>query len=654
VGGVSLDHPLLTKSAIFIVAVGLPHSRRAFLIGAGWGANAGSNREDIDPMLETCDTEGDTRLKFRRPTAADGAAMWRLVRDGGELDLNSAYAYLMMGEWFAKTCLIAEGRGSDGRARLAAFVMGFIPPERRDTLFVWQIGVDPAYRGRGVGGRLIGELMARAPREVRHLEATVTSSNGASEALFRGYARRQNCHCAVTPLFPAKSFPEGGHETERLFRIGPINRFVLQGRTTLELFEKYESQVRSYIRAFPEVFVSAKGSRITGRSGREYVDFFAGAGALNYGHNDDGMKRKLIDYISADGITHSLDMATEAKATFLRRFNEVILAPRGMDYKMMFPGPTGTNAVESALKLARKVKGREKVVSFTNAFHGMTLGSLAVTGNAFKRGGAGQPLGNTTFMPFCKWVDDFDSLAYFERMLDDGGSGMDLPAAVIVETVQGEGGVNAASASWLKRLQEICRKWDILLIVDDIQAGCGRTGTFFSFEPAGLQPDIVTLSKSLSGYGTPLAVVLIKPELDQFGPGEHNGTFRGNNMAFVTATEALRFWEDDRLAKDVARKAGVARAALDTIAAAHPELEPEVRGRGLMLGIAINSGKVAGEICGEAFRHGLILETSGPDGEVVKLLPALTIPDADLQSGLSILADAFKTVAARRPVRSAA
>jgi diaminobutyrate-2-oxoglutarate transaminase len=416
----------------------------------------------------------------------------------------------------------------------------------------------------------------------------------------------------------------------------------------VETFEKYESEVRSYIRSFPEVFVTAKGARITGRSGKEYIDFFAGAGALNYGHNDDGMKRKLLDYVAGDGIIHSLDMATEAKETFINRFQDVILKPRGLTYKMAFPGPTGTNAVETALKLARKVKGRQGVVSFTRGFHGMTLGSLAVTGNAFKRKGAGVPLTNATFMPYDGYEGaGLETLDHFERMLKDDGSGLALPAAVIAETVQGEGGINAASVEWLKGLQAICKANDVLLIIDDIQAGCGRTGTFFSFEPAGLDPDIVTLSKSLSGFGLPFAMTLVKPEIDIFGPGEHNGTFRGHNLAFVTATEALRFWETDALGQDVLRKAEILKAGFQAIAKAHPQLEPETRGRGLMQGIAINSGDIAEEICAEAFKMGLIMETSGPDGEVVKALPPLIIPDADLTAGLDILGKAFDIVAKR-------
>ncbi|MDX3186767.1 aminotransferase class III-fold pyridoxal phosphate-dependent enzyme, partial [Streptomyces sp. ME02-7008A-1] len=204
------------------------------------------------------------------------------------------------------------------------------------------------------------------------------------------------------------------------------------------------------------VFDRAQGARLTDEDGHSYLDFFAGAGSLNYGHNNPVLKRALIDYIERDGITHGLDMATTAKRAFLETFENVILRPRDLPYKVMFPGPTGTNAVESALKLARKVKGRESVVSFTNAFHGMSLGSLAVTGNAFKRAGAGIPLVHGTPMPFDNYFDgQVPDFLWFERLLEDQGSGLNKPAAVIVETVQGEGGINVARAEWLRALQEL-------------------------------------------------------------------------------------------------------------------------------------------------------------------------------------------------------
>src|SRR5699024_6146694 len=313
------------------------------------------------------------------------------------------------------------------------------------------------------------------------------------------------------------------------------------------------------------------------------------------------------------------------------------LQPRNLDYKVMFPGPTGTNSVESALKIARKVTGRDTVISFTNAFHGMTIGSLSVTANSFKRHGAGVPLHHSVSMPFDEYVEDQDTIAYLERFMEDRGSGVALPAAIILETVQGEGGINAASMEWLKKVEALCKQWNILLIVDDIQAGCGRTGTFFSFEPAGIDPDIVCLSKSIGGAGLPMSLTLIKPEYDQWGPGEHNGTFRGNNLAFVGATQALTYWETDDFSKSIQEKGKVLREGIETLIAKYPELDASHRGRGLMQGIALGKPELTDDICAEAFQRGLILETAGPDDEVVKFLPPLIIDKEALKEGLQIL-----------------
>ncbi|WP_431961979.1 diaminobutyrate--2-oxoglutarate transaminase [Actinacidiphila sp. bgisy160] len=409
---------------------------------------------------------------------------------------------------------------------------------------------------------------------------------------------------------------------------------------TTSVFEAVESEVRSYCRDWPTIFDLAQGSRIRDEEGRWYLDFFSGAGALNYGHNNAGLKDALLEYLGRDGITHALDMSTVAKREFLETFRDLVLQPRSMDHKVMFPGPTGTNAVEAALKVARKVKGREAVISFTNAFHGMSLGSLAVTGNAFKRAGAGIPLVHGTPMPYDNYFDgSVPDFLWFERLLADRGSGLNEPAAVIVETVQGEGGVNVARPEWLRALADLCRRHDMLLIVDDIQMGCGRTGTFFSFEEAGVVPDIVTLSKSISGYGLPMSLVLLRPELDVWEPGEHNGTFRGNNPAFVTAAAALRsYWSDDVLARQTRAHGEVARAALGAICSRH---EGAVhRGRGLVWGLEFPDRSRAAKVCARAFELGLLVETSGPESEVVKLLPALTISREELAQGLGLLAQA--------------
>lgn len=411
----------------------------------------------------------------------------------------------------------------------------------------------------------------------------------------------------------------------------------------MEIFDSLESEVRSYCRSFPVVFSRGTGCFLYDESGREYLDFFSGAGTLSYGHNNPLLKERLIEYLRSDGVTHGLDMATVAKREFLRRFSDTILRPRGFSYKVQFPGPTGTNAVEAALKLARKVTGRSQVLFFHNAYHGMTLGALAVTGNAFKRQGAGVPLSSTTPIPFEGGLGSADTIEHLERLLENPSSGVDRPAAVIVETIQAEGGVNTASFPWLRRLAELLRRHQVLLIVDDIQVGCGRTGTFFSFEPAEIQPDLVVLSKAIGGFGLPLALVLLKPELDLWAPGEHNGTFRGNNLAFVTGSEALAlYWQDDSFSREIARKAELVRVRLQEIAGRYPELAPEVRGRGLIQGLRLAPPELAAQVSRAAFRRGLIVETAGPRDEVLKLLPPLVIDDAALERGLGIIASSME------------
>ncbi len=410
----------------------------------------------------------------------------------------------------------------------------------------------------------------------------------------------------------------------------------------MKIFKQLESNVRSYSRSFPTVFTEARWSTLVDQQGREYIDFLAGAGTLNYGHNNPILKQALLDYIESDGVVHGLDMATEAKADFLETLKKRILEPRGLDYKVQFTGPTGANAVEAALKVARNVTGRQNVISFTNGFHGVTLGAVAATANSHYRDAAGIPPAGVSFLPYDGYLgEDVDTSEYLAQVLADGSSGVDQPAAVIVETVQGEGGLNVAGFEWLRRVEDLCRKYDMLLIVDDIQAGCGRTGPFFSFENAGISPDIVTMSKSLSGYGLPFSIVLLKPELDTWKPGEHNGTFRGHNLAFVTAKAAIdEYWSNDDLTRDVERKGKMIREKLDALAAADDRLS--TRGRGMMQGLDCSDGELAGRITSHAFENGLVIETSGSDGQVVKCLCPLTISDRQLQEGLAILDQAVR------------
>ncbi|WP_010324283.1 diaminobutyrate--2-oxoglutarate transaminase [Marinobacterium stanieri] len=419
----------------------------------------------------------------------------------------------------------------------------------------------------------------------------------------------------------------------------------------MNIFQTTESEVRTYSRSFPVTFTKAKGAVLTTDEGKEYVDFLAGAGTLNYGHNNDVLKQALIEYISNDGLTHGLDMQSEAKANFLETFRDVILKPRGMgDFKVMFTGPTGTNCVEAALKLARKVKGRSNIISFTNGFHGVSGAALAATGNQHHRGGMGTSLNDVTRMPFDGYLGEgVDTTEYLDKVLSDPSSGVDHPAAVIVETIQGEGGLNAASFEWLRNLEKVCRRHDMLLIVDDIQSGCGRSGRFFSFEEVGIKPDIVTLSKSLSGYGLPFAVTIFRSELDQWSPGEHNGTFRGNNHAFVTAAAAFKhFWSDDTFEKEVRRKAEKLRTGLQAIIKSHGANTLKLKGRGLMSGIECPDGDLAGAVIKDAFSQGLVIETSGAHDQVVKCLVPLVLTDEQIEFGLKVLDKAFANALEQR------
>jgi diaminobutyrate-2-oxoglutarate transaminase len=416
----------------------------------------------------------------------------------------------------------------------------------------------------------------------------------------------------------------------------------------MKIFEEIESEVQSYARSFPKLFNKAQAEFLYDNEGHQYLDFLAGAGTLNYGHNNPLFKERLLEYIMHDGITHGLDLHTVAKQGFLETFKHKILEPRRLEYVVQFTGPTGTNAVEAAMKLARNITGRENIVSFTNGFHGVTLGALAATGNSHHRGAGGVSLSGTSRMPYDGYLGEgIDTTAYLDKVLSDSSSGIDKPAAVIVETVQGEGGINAASFEWMQNLHEVCKRHDVLLIIDDIQAGCGRTGTYFSFEEAGIYPDIVTLSKSLGGYGLPFAVVLIRPELDLWKPGEHNGTFRGNNFAFITATAAIdHYWSDNRFSQEIKRKGGYISERLERIVETYGEGNFTTRGRGMFQGINCVNGELAGKITRAAFRRRLIIETSGADDQVVKLLCPLIISDESLKKGLDIIEDSIREVCA--------
>lgn len=419
--------------------------------------------------------------------------------------------------------------------------------------------------------------------------------------------------------------------------------FQTDGEDHVAFFATHESEVRSYCRRLPSLLRSAKGAKIFDAEGREYVDFMSACGALNYGHNHPRLQAAAVEYMLADGISAGLDFHTEAKYRFMRRFEDRILAPRGLVYRMQFPGPTGTNCVEAAIKLARKVTGRNVVAAFTNAFHGMSAGALSATASAAARRSAGGLLNGVVRIAYDGYGGaDERELARFEAMALDPSGGVDPVAAILVETVQGEGGLNVASRKWLVALAGTARRLGAVLIVDDIQAGCGRTGPFFSFERAPIVPDIVCLAKSISGYGYPMSLLLMRPELDVWAPGEHNGTFRGNSLAFITAEAALELWTDE-FASGIRARSDILSDWCSSLAGEFPE-SLKVKGIGMMQGLEFADPGCAAAAADSASRSGIVIECCGPRDEVLKVMAPLNIEPDLFRSTLASLADSIRRV----------
>ncbi len=408
-------------------------------------------------------------------------------------------------------------------------------------------------------------------------------------------------------------------------------------------FEQYESSVRSYCRHFPKVFTDAKGAVITDEDGEKYIDFFCGAGALNYGHNNEYIKSKVVDYIMTDGIIHALDMYTAPKRDFIETLEKKIIEPRGYKYKIQFTGPTGTNAIEAAIKLARKEKNRRNIFAFMGCFHGMTLGALALTTEMYARNGANATFTDCTHIPAPYMAEGLDVVSYMQMLIDDDHSGVEKPAAVVMETVQAEGGIRVFSDKFLQDVREFCTKNDILMIIDDVQVGCCRSGSFFSFERAGITPDIVVMSKSIGGIGMPLAIVLHSEELDNWKPGEHNGTFRGNQLSFVAGAAAIDYLLENNVEAETKRKGELVKDFIEK------EILPidsrlEQRGIGLIRGIDFGAidAKLAEQVIEKCFEKKLICECAGREGAVVKIMPPLVIEDELLLEGLERLKQSVK------------
>lgn len=419
----------------------------------------------------------------------------------------------------------------------------------------------------------------------------------------------------------------------------------------MTIFEQRESNVRGYSRVYPVTFTTAKNARQTDDTGKEYIDFFAGAGVLNFGHNNEAMINAMIDYMKNDGVLHSLDMQTSAKAEFMQTFTNLILEPRNMPHRIQFMGPTGTNAVEAAMKIARRATGRTEILAFSQGFHGMTLGSLAATANEYFRNASGVPLNHVRHEAFgcdvpcsgCNQGCGLEALDHLRARYLNTSSGMGKPAAILLETIQAEGGVNVAGKEWMKSVAALAKELGAVLIIDDIQVGCGRTGTYFSFDDLGVMPDIVCMAKGVGGIGTPMAMNLVHPELDKhWSPGEHTGTFRGQNLSFVAGKVALDYFRNDDFMKEVKDKSVLVDQYLQPLL--HADKSLQLRGKGMIFGLDMGSGERSAAVVQECFKKGLIIAACGTGGKVLKIIPPLTIPKSDLIAGLEILTESVRSV----------
>ncbi len=407
-----------------------------------------------------------------------------------------------------------------------------------------------------------------------------------------------------------------------------------------------ESNVRSYPRKLPLAIAKAKGCWVTDVEGNEYLDCLAGAGTLALGHNHPAVIQSIQDTLASGLPLHTLDLTTPLKDAF----TEALLSylPGGQEeYCLQFCGPSGADATEAAIKLAKTYTGRANVISFSGGYHGMTHGSLAMTGNLSAKNAVNGLMPGVQFMPYpheyrCPLgiggEAGVDALTYyFEQFIEDVESGVTRPAAVILEAIQGEGGVVVAPAKWLQKIREVTEKHNIVLILDEVQAGFSRSGKMFAFEHAGIEPDVVVMSKAVGG-SLPLAVLGIKRKFDAWQPAGHTGTFRGNQLAMGTGLATLTTIKNEKLAENAEQQGAFLQAELNKLQAELPCIG-HVRGRGLMIGIEIidereqsdrlgaypADSQLAAEIQRACFEHKLLLEKGGRNGTVIRLLCPLII-----------------------------
>ncbi|MCF5707185.1 diaminobutyrate--2-oxoglutarate transaminase family protein [Pseudomonas syringae] len=417
----------------------------------------------------------------------------------------------------------------------------------------------------------------------------------------------------------------------------------------LSYLKKVESNARTYAATFQRLFVSGSGSRLKDDQGQEYLDCLANAGTLALGHNPAVVREAVMRFFESGQLQQALDLSTPAKHEFVQALFSTLPEPMRNNSKILFCGPSGSDAVEAAIKLARHYTQRSTLMAFHGGYHGMTAGALSAMGNLKPKMNVGAVNPGTHFLPFpyalrCPFGTDGQhtdqlSIEYIRTVLTDPEGGVQKPAAVIVEVIQGEGGCIPASAAWLRELREITREQEILLIIDEVQTGLGRTGSTFALDHSGVVPDILVLSKAIGG-GYPLSVIVFAEHLDTWGAGMHAGTFRGNQIAMVAGAATIRHVQSHNLAAQAAARGEILASGLRDIASRYPALV-EVRGRGLMLGVEVahprekgrtgpGHAKLARTIKLNCFENGLMVETGGRHSAVLRFLPALTISEQEV------------------------
>ncbi len=446
----------------------------------------------------------------------------------------------------------------------------------------------------------------------------------------------------------------------------------LNNKSLLASQERRESSARSYPRRLPLAIKKAEGVHVTDMDGKTYIDCLAGAGTLALGHNHEVVNTAIQDVLQSNVPLHTLDFTTPVKEKFVDELFDALPSSFAKKAKIQFCGPTGGDGIEAALKLVKTATGNRSILSFQGGYHGSTHGTLSVSGTLGPKENIHALVPDTHFLPYpyeyrCPFGMGAEGhkvgSTYIENLLDNPESGIVSPAGVIVEVVQGEGGSVPAPIEWLKEIRRITRERDIPLIIDEVQTGLGRTGKMFAFEHAGIEPDVLVLSKAIGG-SLPLSVMVYDKRLDQWEAGAHIGTFRGNQMGMATGQASLKYIKENQLPEQAGVNGTYFMKQLKAIQQDVPSMG-DVRGRGLMMGIEIIDPKknadsigsypvapeLASKIQQECFKRGLILEVGGRFGSVIRLLPPLIITQGQIDEVLHRFHESIKIAEAHFGLR---